>query len=245
MTSEARGPLLYAYRPIPANPMTVAVLIIGLVVTFVIGPVAAGPEGLWPLGGLCFVPLASVLGAMAVFKPSPTFVFENGIEISLPLWRRILGQRRYYPWSEIRDIYPRSYEVAGSFLSPFASSAGTLVHTGIGLETNGGRRLLVRFTPGSIRAFRAETRGYLEAMLVIRDRFARRGEPMVTTAKTFSDNQVLEMQAQAREPLVPITGVFVAFFLPPSIVAAILIALSAARVVLTPIILFVALVVAL
>src|SRR6266705_2563668 len=58
MTSEARGPLLYAYRPIPANPMTVAVLLIGLVVTFVIGPVAAGPEGLWPLGGLCFVPLA-------------------------------------------------------------------------------------------------------------------------------------------------------------------------------------------
>src|SRR5207247_317050 len=131
MTSEARGPLLYAYRPIPANPMTVAVLIIGLVVTFVIGPVAAGPEGLWPLGG----------------------------------------------------------------------------------------RLLLRFTPGSIRAFRAESRGYLEAMLVIRHRFAQRRMPMVTTAKTFSDRQVLEMQAQAREPLVPITGVFLAFFLPPSIVA--------------------------
>src|SRR6266705_3030202 len=162
MTSEARGPLLYAYRPIPANPMTVAFLLIGLVVTFVIGPVAAGPEGLWPLGGLCFVPL-------------------------------------------------------------------TLVHTGIGLETNDGGRLLVRFTPGSIRAFRAESRGYLEAMLVIRHRFAQRRVPMVTTAKTFSDNQVLEMQAQAREPLVPITGVFLAFFLPPSIVAAILIALSVAR----------------
>src|SRR6266566_9464281 len=219
MTSEARGPLLYAYRPIPANPMTVAVLLIGLVVTFVIGPVAAGPEGLWPLGGLCFVPLALVLGAMAVFKPSPTFVFENGIEISLPLWRRILGQRRYYPWSEIRDIYPRSYEVAGSFLSPFASSAGTLVHTGIGLETNDGRRLLVPFTPGSIRAFRAESRGYLETMLVIRTRFARRHERMITTARNYSDTEVLSMQSQARQPLVRIEGVFTAFFLPPSIVA--------------------------
>src|SRR5438445_3610629 len=163
MASQTRGPLLYAYRPIPANPMTVAVLLLGLVVTFVIGPIAAGPEDLWPLGGLCFVPLAAVLVAMVVFKPSPTFVFENGIEISLPLWRRILGQRRYYPWSEIRDIYPRSYEVAGSFLSPFASSAGTLVHTGIGLETSAGRRLLVPFTPGSIRAFRAESRGSREA----------------------------------------------------------------------------------
>ena len=122
MAHPDRGPLLYAYRPIPANPMTVAVLLLGLVVTFLIGPIAAGPEGLWPLGGLCFLPLAVVLAAMAVYKPSPTFVFENGIEISLPLWRRIRGARRYYPWSEIRDIYPRSYEVAGSFLSPFASS---------------------------------------------------------------------------------------------------------------------------
>src|SRR6058998_3719331 len=158
MPGPDRGPLLYAYRPIPANPMTVAVLLLGLVVTFVIGPIAAGPEGLWPLGGLCFVPLALVLAAMVAFKPSPTFVFENGMEISLPLWRRILGERRYHAWSEIRDVYPRSYEVAGSFLSPFASSAGTLVHTGIGLETNGGRRLLVRFTPGSIRSVRAQRR---------------------------------------------------------------------------------------
>ena len=245
MGGPNRGPLLYAYRPIPANPMTVAVLLLGLVVTFVIGPIAAGPEGLWPLGGLCFLPLALVLAAMVVFKPSPTFVFENGIEISLPLWRRIVGERRYYAWSEVRDVYPRSYEVAGSFLSPFASSAGTLVHTGIGLETNEGFRLLIRFTPGSIRAFRAESRGYLEAMLVIRSRFARRGEPMVQTAKTFSDDRVLEMQAQAREPLVPITGVFLAFFLPPSIVAAILIALSVARVELTPGILLVTLAIAL
>ena len=245
MASETRGPLLYAYRPIPANPMTVAVLLLGLVVTFVIGPIAAGPEGLWPLGGLCFVPVALVVAAMIVFKPSPTFVFENGIEISLPLWQRIRGARRYYAWSEIRDIFPRSYEIGGAFLSPFASSAGTLVHTGIGLDTNAGEHLLIRFTPGSIRAFRAESQGYLEAMAVIRNRFTRRAEPMVTTAKTFSDQQVLAMQAAAREPLVPITGVFVAFFLPPSIIAAILIALSAARVVLTPIILFVALVVAL
>src|SRR3989442_13065281 len=155
MPGADRGPLLYAYRPIPANPMIVAVLRIGLVVTFVIGRIAAGQEGLCPLGGICFVPLPVVLVAMLAFKPSPTFVFENGIEISLPLWRRIVGERRYYAWSEIRDVYPRSYEVAGSFLSPFASSAGTLVHTGTGPETNGGRRLLVRFPPGSIRAFRA------------------------------------------------------------------------------------------
>src|SRR2546427_8008897 len=116
MPGADRGPLLYAYRPIPANPMTVAVLLLGLVVTFVIGPIAAGPEDLWPLGGLCFVPLAAVLVAVVVVKPSPTFLFEDGVEISLPLLRRILGERRYYSWAEIRDGYPPSYHGARALL---------------------------------------------------------------------------------------------------------------------------------
>ena len=233
MEKKGRGALLYTYRPILANPMTVALLLLVLVVTFGIGPIVAGPEGLWPLGGACFAPLAAVLLAMALFKPSPTLVFEDGIEVSLPLWRRLLGRPRYIPWSEARDVYPRSYEVAGSFLSPFASSAGTLVHTGIGIETKEGRRILIRFTPGSIRVFRAESRGYLETMMVIRDRFARRGERMITTAKSYSDTEVLAMQNRARQPLVRIEGVFTAFFLPPSIVIVLLIALAWAHVNLT------------
>ena len=226
MESEGRGALLYAYRPIPANPMAVALLLLVLIVTFGIGPLAAGPEGLWPLGGLCFAPLAVVLLAVALFKPSPTRVFEDGIEFSLPLWRRMVGGSRYIRWSDVRDVYPRSYEVAGSFLSPFASSAGTLVHTGIGMETKDGRRILIRFTPGSIRVFRAESRGYQETMRVIRDRFARRNEPMITTAKSYSDTEVLSMQSQAHQPLVRIEGVFTAFFLPPSIVIVLLITLQ-------------------
>src|SRR2546425_4569318 len=155
MASETRGPLLYAYRPIPANPMTVAVLLLGLVVTFVIGPIAAGPEGLWPLGGLCFVPVALVVAAMIVFKPSPTFVFENGIEISLPLWQRIRGARGYYAWSEIRDIYPRSYEIGGSFLSPFSSSAGAPLPTGNGLGNKTGGDPFFFLFPRFVSAFPA------------------------------------------------------------------------------------------
>jgi hypothetical protein len=232
MASDRRGTLLYLYRPIPANPMTIALLLLVLVVTLGIGPIFAGPQGLWPLGGLCFVPLAIVLLAIAAYKPSPTLIFEEGVEVSLPMWRRLIGTPRYVPWSEVLDVYPRSYEVAGSFLSPFASSAGTLVHTGIGIETKAGRRFLLRFTPGSIRAFRAETQGYLEAMAVIRDRFTRRGERMVTTAKRFSDAEVLAMQGEARRPLLRIDGVFAAFFLPPSIVIVLLVLLQWARVAL-------------
>jgi len=234
MVSDAHGPLLYVYRPIPANPMSVALLLLVLVVTFVIGPIAGGPAGFWPLGGLCFIPLAIVLFVIAAFKPSPTLVFEEGIEVSLPLWRRMLGTSRYIPWSDVRDVYPKSYEVSGSFLSPFASSAGTLVHTGIGIETRDGRTSLIRFTPGSIRAFRAETQGYVETMAVIRDRFARRHERMVTTAKSIPNAQVLAMQTEARRPLVRIEGVFAAFFLPPSIVIILLVALESARIPLTP-----------
>src|SRR5947209_19085158 len=103
MASDDRGPLLYAYRPIPANPMTVAVLLLVLVVTFGIGPIAAGPEGLWPLGGLCFIPLGLVLVAIAVFKPSPTFVFAVGVEISVPLALRLGGGRLVCRRSEGRD----------------------------------------------------------------------------------------------------------------------------------------------
>ncbi len=47
---------------------------------------------------------------------------------------------------------------------------------------------------------------------------------MVRTAKTFTDAEILAMQAQAREPLVSIVGVFFAFFLPPTIVGAVLLA---------------------
>ncbi len=227
MEPQDPGPLLYAYKPVPANPMSVALLILLLVVTLAVGPIAAAPEGLWPLGGICFLPLGLLLLEMALFTPNPTYVYENGIEISLPLWRRLLGEQRDFRWNEIRDIYPASYEVAGSFMSPFASSAGTLVHAGIGLETVHGRRLLVRFTPGAIRAFRAESEGFLGAMAAIRDRFARHEEPMVRTAKTFSDAEVLAMQAKAREPLVSIVGVFFAFFLPPTIVGVVYLAASA------------------
>ncbi|MEK6988612.1 MAG: hypothetical protein AABX97_11100 [Candidatus Thermoplasmatota archaeon] len=218
MDTQDPGPLLYAYKPIPANPMSMALLILLLVVTFVLGPIAAAPEGLWPLNGICFLPLGVLLLAILLFKPSPTYVYEEGIHITLPLWRRVLGDQGDFRWDEIRDIFPASYEVSGSFMSPFASSAGTLVHMGIGIETKDGRRRLVRFTPGMIRAFRAESQGYVEAMSVIRDRFARHGQPMVTTAKTFTDPEVLAMQARAREPLVSISSVFLAFFLPPTIV---------------------------
>src|SRR6266540_4247582 len=119
--------LVFEYRPIPVSPMSVALLILLAIVTFVLGPLASPPE-LWPLGGLCFLPFLLLVALIAANRPSPTRIFYEGIEVSLPLWRRVLGTRRYYPWEDVANVYPASYEISGAFLSPVASSAGALGH---------------------------------------------------------------------------------------------------------------------
>ncbi|HTD82010.1 MAG TPA: hypothetical protein VK723_07675, partial [Thermoplasmata archaeon] len=73
------GRLVFEYRPIPVSPMSVAVLILLALVTFVLGPLASPPE-LWPLGGLCFLPIALVIVYVLLNRPSPTRVYSEGIE---------------------------------------------------------------------------------------------------------------------------------------------------------------------
>src|SRR3989454_5769831 len=214
----ARGALIFEYRPIPVSPMSVALLILFALVTFVLGPLASPPE-LWPLGGLCFVPFLLLSAVVLLSRPSPTRIYRGEIEVSLPLWRRLVGGKRYYPWEEVANVYPASYEISGAFLSPFASSAGTLVHTGIGLETVGGRRLVIRFTPGAIRAFRGETLGYSKAILAIRELFQARGRPLVTEVKRYTDEEVRAMAEEARQPLLGMASIVLAFLAPPILVA--------------------------
>ena len=219
------GRLVFEYRPIPVSPMSVALLILIGLVTFVLGPLASPPE-LWPLGGLCFLPFLVLVGFVLLSHPSPTRVYAEGIEVSLPLWRRVLGSRRSYAWDEVANVYPASYEVSGAFLSPFASSAGTLVHTGIGLETVAGDRIVVRFTPGVIRAFRGETEGYVKAMDAVREVLRARGRSLVTSVRRYSDEEVKGMAERAREPLLGMAAIVLAFLIPPALVAAVLLILG-------------------
>src|SRR5437899_2351449 len=221
----ARGALIFEYRPIPVSPMSVALLILFALVTFVLGPLASPPE-LWPLGGLCFVPFLLLSAVVLLSRPSPTRIHEGGIEVSLPSWRRLVGGKRYHPWEEVANVFPASYEVSGAFLSPFASSAGTLVHTGIGLETVAGDRLVVRFTPGAIRAFRGETEGYVKAMEAVREVLRARGRRLVTKVQRFTDDEVKVMAERAREPLLGMAAIVLAFLLPPALVAAVLLVLG-------------------
>jgi len=223
--AEARGTLVFEYRPIPVTPMSVALLILFALVTFVLGPLGSPPE-LWPLGGLCFLPFLLLAGFVVLTHPSPTRIYRGEIEVSLPLWRRLVGGKRYYRWEEVANVYPASYEVSGAFLSPFASSAGTLVHTGIGLETVGGDRVVVRFTPGAIRAFRGETEGFVRAMDAIREVLRARGRPLVTNVRRYTDAEVKGMAERAREPLMGMAAIVLAFLIPPALVAAVFLLLG-------------------
>jgi len=216
-----RGELLFEYLPLPASPLAVALLILAGVVTFVLGPILARPD-FWPLGGLCFVPFGLLVLAIVAARPSPTRIYAGGIEPSVPRWRRLGRIDRWFPWDDVVNVYPASYEVGGAAMSPFASSAGTLVHRGIGLDIRDGRRVLVRFTPPMIRAFRGETEGYTYVMATIRAALAARGRPLVTSVKDYTDAEILAMQREARGPLVSIVGIIFAFFLPPSLIAIVL-----------------------
>ncbi|HKZ63022.1 MAG TPA: hypothetical protein VJ400_01120 [Thermoplasmata archaeon] len=213
-----RGPLLFEYKPLPMSPMVVAELLLLTIVT--LATPFAFPSEFFPLGGACFLPLAVVVTWALLQRPSPTLVRARGIEVSLPLWRRILREDPWIPWDRVRNVYPASYEVSGAAMSPFASSAGTLVHTGLGLETADGRRRTVKFTPGSIRRFRSESPGYVYAMEAVRRAMANLGRPLVTDVRSYTDEDVLRMHADAREPLLGLGTIVYAFFLPPTIVAA-------------------------
>jgi len=222
---DDRGPVLFEYTPLPMSPMSVALVMLFVIVTSV-GPVTLPPE-LFPLGGVCFVPIAAVVTWAVLQWPSPTRIRASGIEVSLPAWRRILRQSSYVPWVDVRNVYPAAYEISGAAFSPFASSAGTLVHTGLGVETTDGRRRTVRFTPGSIRQFRAESPGFEYAMVAVRQVFRDLGRPLVTHVRSYTDDDVRAMHEEARKPLIGMGAVVLAFLLPPTLVAFALVVLDA------------------
>lgn len=222
---DRRGALLFEYNPLPMTAMTVAGLLLLIIVTVV--ALALPPE---LFGPLCFAPLGAAVLYGILQSPSPTRIFALGIEPSRPLWRRALRAPAYVPWQDVRNVYPAAYEISGAAMSPFASSAGTLVHTGLGLELADGRRIVVKFTPGSIRAFRGESPGFTYAMASVREAFEGLRRPLVSDVRPYSDGEVLEMHKEARRPLVGLAAIVYAFFLPPAILAAILYALAASGV---------------
>jgi hypothetical protein len=126
--------------------------------------------------------------------------------MALLAWRR-----PFLRWDDVRAAYPVSYDVTGAFVSPFASSDGKVTQMGLGLEMADGRLETVKFTPTRFAQTSQKSRGYREAMLVVRDLLARRGQAMVPSAESFSDAERSALVAQARRPFLPFWAIVALF----------------------------------
>ncbi len=197
--------------------MLVASLIVVGLATFLIAPLFAVPE-FFPLGGLCFGPFVALIALAVLLRPSPTVVHERGLTVSRPLWVRLAGRREYYPYEEIVNLYPAYYEIAGAVLSPFASSAGTIRHQGLGVDTSEGDSFIVKFTPGRLQFAKGFSQGFRWALEAVEAVYAERGEPMVKDAARYSPRELEAMGELAMRPLLNIGDIFAAFLAPAILV---------------------------
>lgn len=212
------GEARFEFRPLPASPMAVALLIILSLVALTAIPAwlfedrPYGPWWIWTL------PALAVLASIILARPGPMRLYERGLELSLPLWRRALRSRRFYLYDEVRNVYPRLYYVSGALMSPFAASVGTVEHLGLGLELQDGRKLVLKFTPGVPRFSLGREKGYEMAVQELEEVFRDLGRPWVTDMKAYSEEELDRMKRAAARPVMPFSVIVLAFFSPVAIV---------------------------
>ncbi|MFQ5553054.1 MAG: hypothetical protein ACE5EW_04985, partial [Thermoplasmata archaeon] len=202
------------YRPLPASPLLIALLILTILVTAIGIPIASLnglPLELW---WLWIAPPLLVAGAIVLARQSPLRLYEEGLEIPLVLWRRIGRARRAYRYREIVNLYPRLYYVSGAVLSPFAASVGTVEHLGLALELNDGREVTLKFTPGTPEFARGEDKGYAMVVGELREVFQRLGKRWVTDVHPYEAEEINAMKREAARPLLPFWVIVLAFFAP-------------------------------
>lgn len=202
------------YRPLPATPMAIALLIITASVTLVGLPLAWINRMPGELLGLWVAPPLLVTLAILLDRPGPLRLYEKGLELPLPLRRRLLGARTAYAYEEVVNVYPRLYYVSGALLSPFAASAGTVEHLGLGLEMADGTEAILKFTPGVPHFAQGEDRGYTLVASELRSIFRARGRPWVTEVEEYGEEEIRAMKREAARPLMPFFVIVAAFFAP-------------------------------
>ncbi|MDX1534242.1 MAG: hypothetical protein R3291_01315 [Thermoplasmata archaeon] len=202
------------YSPLPASPLLIALLILTLIVTAIGIPVASLTRLPFELWLLWIAPPLLVGGVVVLGRQSPLRLYEEGLEIPLPLWRRLAHARRSYRYEEVVNLYPRLYYVSGAVLSPFAASVGTVEHLGLALELRDGRAVTLKFTPGTPEFARGEDKGYAMVVEELRDVFRKAGRPWVTTVHPYQVEEITAMKRVAARPLLPFWVIVAAFFAP-------------------------------
>ncbi len=204
-----RGRLLWEYAPPRAHPIVYAGLILTSAVFF-LGSLENLLRDRRPeLYAAYALPPLILLGAFVAFLPSPIRIHEGGIAPSRPLLLR--WRRPFLPWDEVAACYPASYDVTGAFVSPFASSDGKVTQTGLGVETRDGRTETVRFTPTRFSLGVQRSRGYKEAVEVVRALFVERGRPMVPDSPRYTEEEKERMLREARKPFLPFFAIVFLF----------------------------------
>lgn len=208
-TVQDRGELLWEYRPPRAHPILYAgLLVFGFVfATGSLENLARDNQG--SLYAVYALPFALTLLLALALEPCAVRIHRNGIAPSRPLVAR--WRRPFLRWDDLAAVYPASYDVTGAFVSPFASSDGKVTQTGLALEDRGGRTETVRFTPTRFAHNAPRSRGYREAIEVVRALYAEQGRPLVPAARTFTEAEREAMLAQARKPFLPFFAIVLLF----------------------------------
>lgn len=215
------------YRPLPASPLLIALLILTIIVTVIGIPVASFTRLPLELWWLWILPPLLVGGAIVLARPSPLRLYEGGIEIPRPLWRRLVGTRRRYRYQEVLNLYPRLYYVSGAVLSPFAASVGTVEHLGLGLELEDGGEVTLKFTPGTPQFARGQDKGYTLVVEELRAIFQGLGQPWVREVHPYRHEEIRTMQRAAARALMPFWIIVLAFFAPVALLPSLFFLLSA------------------
>ncbi len=200
------------YRSLPASPLLLALLFLTIIVAAIGIPFATVTRLPLELWWLWVAPPVAVAVAIVLARQSPLRLYEEGLEISLPLWRRLGGARRAYRYEEVVNLYPRLYYVSGAVLSPFAASVGTVEHLGLALELQDGRQVTLKFTPGIPEFARGEDKGYAMVVEELRDVFRKMGKPWVTKVHAYETEEINAMKREAARPLLPFWLIVLAFF---------------------------------
>jgi hypothetical protein len=200
--------------------MTVALLfILGLTTPFAAGErVLAGRMG---QAALALVPLALVVVFGYLSSPSPLRIGAEGIEISRSRAARIRGAAQHLKWHEVTNIYPSFYEDAGMKFSPFAAAEGTAKHAGLRIETAGGEKLIVPFTPTVLDLRHHGTAPYHAALEAVEKACKAAGRPLVTAPPGLTPEKADAMLTEAAKPLLPfpvtVAGIFAPALLIPAL----------------------------
>ncbi|MEK6986259.1 MAG: hypothetical protein AABX89_07745 [Candidatus Thermoplasmatota archaeon] len=206
---DARGAVLFEYKPPRAHPILYAgLLVFGFV--FLTGSLEnVLRDNVASLYWIYAAPLAAVALLMVVLRPGTIRIREDGVEpgrIALLAWRR-----PFIPWEAVAAAYPVSYDVTGAFVSPFASSDGKVTLYGLGLELADGTLETIKFTPTRFASATPRSRGYRESIQVVRDLLAKRGQVAVPSAEPFTEAEKAALETDARKPFLPFWAIVALF----------------------------------